>query len=61
VTGDKFTKYIAAAPQAKPIPERKADYVVQDQTTPEQAIVFRLSGDYNPLHIGEAFFLHLLP
>jgi len=50
-TGEKYSKYIAGPPQAKPIPERKPDYVVQDQTTPEQAIVFRLSGDYNPLHI----------
>ncbi|KAG6832194.1 hypothetical protein H0H87_002304 [Tephrocybe sp. NHM501043] len=51
-TGDKFTKVIAGPPQAKPVPkDRKADWVVRDQTTPEQAIVFRLSGDYNPLHI----------
>jgi acyl dehydratase len=27
---------------------------VQDQTSAEQAMVFRLSGDYNPLHIGES-------
>lgn len=26
---------------------------MNDQTTPEQAIVYRLSGDYNALHIGE--------
>jgi len=50
-TGEKFSKFIAGPPQAKPVPERKADHVVHDQTTPEQAIVFRLSGDYNPLHI----------
>ncbi|KAG5651674.1 hypothetical protein H0H81_007870 [Sphagnurus paluster] len=51
-TGDKFAKVIAGPPQAKPIPkDRKPDWVVKDQTTPEQAIVFRLSGDYNPLHI----------
>ncbi|KAF9045430.1 peroxisomal dehydratase [Panaeolus papilionaceus] len=51
-TGDKFSKYIAGPPQGKDIPkDRKADWVVEDQTTPEQAIVFRLSGDYNPLHI----------
>ncbi|KAG6819901.1 hypothetical protein H0H93_007538 [Arthromyces matolae] len=48
----KYTKVIAGPPQAKPIPkDRKPDWVVKDQTTPEQAIVFRLSGDYNPLHI----------
>jgi acyl dehydratase len=51
-TGEKFTKFIAGPPQAKPIPkDRKPDWVFKDQTTPEQAIVFRLSGDYNPLHI----------
>lgn len=52
-TGEKFSKYIAGPPQGKPIPkDRKADYVFEEQTSPEQAIVFRLSGDYNPLHIG---------
>ncbi|KIM41382.1 hypothetical protein M413DRAFT_445398 [Hebeloma cylindrosporum] len=51
-TGEKYSKFIAAPPQGKPIPkDRKPDWVVQEQTTPEQAIVFRLSGDYNPLHI----------
>ncbi|KJA23851.1 hypothetical protein HYPSUDRAFT_560046 [Hypholoma sublateritium FD-334 SS-4] len=51
-TGEKFSKFIAGPPQGKPIPkDRKADYVVEEQTSPEQAIVFRLSGDYNPLHI----------
>jgi acyl dehydratase len=51
-SGEKFAKYIAGPPQAKPIPkDRKPDWVFKDQTTPEQALVFRLSGDYNPLHI----------
>ncbi|KAJ6498925.1 peroxisomal dehydratase [Mycena sanguinolenta] len=51
-TGDKFSKIISGPPQGKPIPkDRKADWSVQDKTTPEQALVFRLSGDYNPLHI----------
>jgi len=52
VTGEKYSKFIAGPPQGKPVPkDRKADWVVQDQTSPEQAIIFRLSGDYNPLHI----------
>jgi hypothetical protein len=56
-TGDKFAKVIAGPPQGKPIPkDRKADWVVQDKTSAEQALVFRLSGDYNPLHIGLFFF-----
>jgi len=51
-TGEKFSKVIAGPPQAKPIPKDKAPtHVVKDQTKPEQAILFRLSGDYNPLHI----------
>ncbi|KAJ7914428.1 peroxisomal dehydratase [Mycena leptocephala] len=54
-TGDKFAKVIAGPPQGKPIPkDRKADWVVQDKTSAEQALVFRLSGDYNPLHIDPA-------
>jgi len=53
--GQKFSKIIAGPPQAKPIPkDRKPDWVIKDQTTPEQAIFYRLSGDYNPLHIGES-------
>ncbi|KAG8752052.1 hypothetical protein FRC14_007401 [Serendipita sp. 396] len=51
-TGKPFSKSIIRAPQAKPIPkDRAADYVFKQSTTPEQAIVYRLSGDYNPLHI----------
>lgn len=55
-TGQKFSKVIAAAPQGKPIPkDRKADWTITDKTSPEQALIFRLSGDYNPLHIGAPF------
>ncbi|KAJ7178185.1 peroxisomal dehydratase [Mycena filopes] len=51
-TGDKYSKHTAGPPQGKPVPtDRQADWVVRDQTTKEQALVFRLSGDYNPLHI----------
>ncbi|KAF8655017.1 hypothetical protein AX16_003287 [Volvariella volvacea WC 439] len=51
-TGDKFTKVIAGPPQAKPIPKDvKPTYTVVDTTSPSQALVYRLSGDYNPLHI----------
>ncbi|KZP17015.1 hypothetical protein FIBSPDRAFT_1047129 [Athelia psychrophila] len=54
-TGEKFSKVISGPPQAKPVPkDRKADWVIKDQTTPEQAIIYRLSGDYNPLHIDPA-------
>ncbi|PCH36958.1 peroxisomal dehydratase [Wolfiporia cocos MD-104 SS10] len=51
-TGKSFSKRIAGAPQAKPVPkDRKPDWVLTDTTTPEQAIIYRLSGDYNMLHI----------
>lgn len=59
-TGEKYTNVIAGPPQAKPIPQdRKPDWTVQEQTSPEQAIIFRLSGDYNPLHIGLSPLLFL--
>lgn len=37
------------------IPERPADHVVSYQTSPDQALVYRLSGDRNPLHSDPAF------
>ena len=36
-------------------PKRKPDAVVEEKTTTEQAAVYRLSGDYNPLHIDPQF------
>lgn len=57
ITGEKFSKTIAGPPQAKAIPkDRKPDWVFKDETTVEQALIFRLSGDYNPLHIGAHSF-----
>lgn len=53
ITGQRFSKTIAGPPAAKPIPkEKKPDWVVTDQTSPEQAAIYRLTADYNPLHIG---------
>ncbi|UJR86941.1 MaoC/PaaZ C-terminal domain-containing protein [Sandaracinus amylolyticus] len=31
-------------------PEREPDWVVEETTSPEQALLYRLSGDHNPLH-----------
>jgi acyl dehydratase len=36
-------------------PEREPDHVVSYQTSPDQAFVYRLSGDRNPLHTDPSF------
>lgn len=36
-------------------PERQPDHVVSYQTRPDQALLYRLSGDRNPLHSDPAF------
>ena len=36
-------------------PDRAPDQVVEDQTLPNQHLVYRLSGDLNPLHIDPNF------
>jgi multifunctional beta-oxidation protein len=36
-------------------PSRAPDVVVEAATSPEQAALYRLSGDYNPLHVDPAF------
>ena len=32
------------------IPEREADLVIERKTPPQAALIYRLAGDYNPLH-----------
>ena len=36
-------------------PSRKPDAVVEEKTLPQQAAIYRLSGDYNPLHVDPNF------
>lgn len=38
------------APQPATMPEGPPDTLVDLETRPEQALIYRLSGDYNPLH-----------
>ncbi|KAF9541854.1 hypothetical protein EC957_002624 [Mortierella hygrophila] len=40
-----------AATATNQIPPRKPDFVVQEKTSEDQAALYRLSGDWNPLHI----------
>ncbi|XP_048483712.1 peroxisomal multifunctional enzyme type 2 isoform X3 [Plutella xylostella] len=41
----------AAAVPVQPVPKRKPDAVVEQTTAEDQAAIYRLSGDLNPLHI----------
>lgn len=42
------------APQPHPVPCRSPDVTVDLATRPDQALLYRLSGDYNPLHADPA-------
>jgi acyl dehydratase len=44
----------ATPPVPHPIPDRAPDHVVLFQTRPDQALLYRLSGDRNPLHSSPA-------
>ena len=45
-----------AGPKASnDVPDRAPDLVVESPTLPQQALIYRLSGDKNPLHVDPAF------
>ncbi|MFO0552387.1 MAG: SDR family NAD(P)-dependent oxidoreductase [Polyangiaceae bacterium] len=37
------------------VPERAADKVVEQKIDPQQALLYRLNGDWNPLHVDPSF------
>lgn len=43
-----------ALPPPRPIPDRTPDVVVQAPTSAQSALIYRLSGDFNPLHSSPA-------
>jgi acyl dehydratase len=45
----------AKAPPPHPIPDRVADLAWDHTTLPQLALIYRLSGDYNPLHADPAY------
>jgi acyl dehydratase len=43
-----------ATPEPHKLPERAPDLVLDLKTLPQAALIYRLSGDYNPLHADPA-------
>lgn len=39
-----------APPSPAPLPDKQPDNIVEIPTLPRQALIYRLSGDYNPIH-----------
>lgn len=42
-------------PEASVPKDRPADFRIEEKTSPEQALLYRLSGDFNPLHADPEF------
>ena len=53
--GQKKPADRGASTAANNPPKREPDTIVEEKTTEEQAVLYRLSGDYNPLHVDPAF------
>lgn len=43
-----------APPAPAPLPDASPDAVIEIATLPQQALIYRLSGDYNPIHADPA-------
>ena len=53
ITGERYTRSVSTLPAAKPIPrDRAPDWLAEEHTSTSQGLIYRLSGDYNPLHVG---------
>ncbi|MFD2250003.1 acyl dehydratase [Pseudochelatococcus lubricantis] len=50
-----FGRSFGPVPRATPCPERISDYEVDVATRPEQALIYRLNSDRNPLHADPAY------
>ncbi|CDS82183.1 related to Estradiol 17 beta-dehydrogenase 4 [Sporisorium scitamineum] len=46
-----FTKSLVTKPATPKPPSRNPDFILSEKTTLQQAMLYRLSGDYNPIHI----------
>jgi peroxisomal enoyl-CoA hydratase 2 len=46
-----FSKSIIKKPQTVKVPSSAPTFTLKDKTSPNQAAIYRLSSDYNPLHI----------
>lgn len=52
VGADRFTDSGISHSEKVEVPDRPPDAVEQIETLPQQALLYRLSGDYNPLHVS---------
>lgn len=54
-TVDRASERRSLATLSEPLPSRKPDAVITQKIPENQAAIYRLSGDYNPLHIDTSF------